>query len=152
MLVTPEELEQLQSTRARMEDEHRSLEEQQKDLELRTKILEEKITIEQLKSDNRSKNEAINQLKTKLDGLEQRLNGMVSGTTTSPIEPEQRPEMPEVTDQETETVSVVSEAPAEETEEDSVTVAAIENPTAQEQEQVGIFNKQHEKKRRKLFY
>jgi hypothetical protein len=152
MLSTPEELEQLQNTRARMEDEHRSLEEQQKNLELRTKILEERIAIEQLKSGNKSKNEAINQLKIKLDGLEQRLNGMVSDTLTSPIEPEQRPETTEVTSHETEAVSVVSEAPAEEIEEDNVTVAALENPTPQEQEQVGIFNKQHEKKKRKLFY
>jgi hypothetical protein len=151
-LSTPEELEQLQTARTRLEEEHQTLEEQQKNLELRTKILEEKITIEELKRDNKSKNEAISQLKSKLDGLDQRLSSMLDTTSAPSFEPKQELVTTEVVDQVTETEAVVTETQTEEHEEDNVTVTALENPAAPEQEEVGFFNKQHEKKKRKLFY
>lgn len=152
-MSTSEELQQLQNRRADLEVESRSLEEQQKDLEERTKILEEKISIEELRNVNKTKQEAIDQLKAKLNELEQRLKN-------TPGKPETH-ESPEETVSEVvsspplpaeEAAAEISELTGEEPEEETVTVTALEEPVVAQEEQLAEnIKRQSEKKKRRLF-
>ena len=67
------ELERLRSVRAEAEAESRTLKETQKSMESRLKILEEKITIEELENNNKTTRNAIVQLESKMKMLENRL-------------------------------------------------------------------------------
>jgi len=67
------ELAKLRSIRAEFEAESRTLKETQKSMESRLKILEEKITIEELENNNKTTRNAIVQLESKMKMLENRL-------------------------------------------------------------------------------
>jgi hypothetical protein len=66
------EFEQLLNEKAALEDESRDLEEEQKQVEMRAKVLCNKI-IQELKNKNDAKREAISQLQSKANELEAQL-------------------------------------------------------------------------------
>ena len=148
-----EEIEQLQNRRTELETESKSLEEQQKDLEERTKILEEKIAIEELRKVNKTKQDAIDQLKAKLDELEQRLKNTSETPESHEPSKETIPEIISSPPLATEEVTTdVAESVGEEPEEETVTVGALEDPmVAQEEELSENLKRQSEKKKRRLF-
>jgi hypothetical protein len=152
-LSKPNEFEKLQTKRAELEAESRSLKEAQKSMEERVLILGEKIAIEELKNNNKTTQEAIAQLESKINGLETKLQ-----------QASQTPETPESAAPAKEPESVTADAPKEETfetaepapegfEEDAVTVTAIEDESLiANQEDLGENIKaQQEKKKRKFF-
>jgi chromosome segregation ATPase len=147
-LSTPRELETLRSIRTELEETSSSLTEKQKNLEERVKVLEENIAIEELKNSNKTAREAISQLESKINGLEQRLK-----------EVSEVPETPKPT---FEIKSDVAAAPEPEQsmlettepaqEEEAVAVAPFEEPMVAGQEEYSEdLKRQHEKKKRKFF-
>jgi predicted nuclease with TOPRIM domain len=72
-LSTSTEMEQLRNEKARLEEESRDLDEELKQLEIHWKILSEKVAIQELKDGNAAKQEAINQLRSKISLLETQL-------------------------------------------------------------------------------
>jgi hypothetical protein len=66
-------MEQLRNEKARLEEESRDLDEELKQLEIHWKILNEKVAIQELKNGNTAKQEAINQLRSKISLLETQL-------------------------------------------------------------------------------
>jgi len=77
-LSTPVEIEQLQNEKTRLEEESRALDEELKQLEIRWKILDEKVAIQELKSENAAKKETISQLESKIGLLETRLEKLLT--------------------------------------------------------------------------
>ena len=145
----PNEYEKLQTKRTELEAQSLSLKEEQKNLEDRVMILEEKIAIEELESNNKVAREAITQLETKLNGLEAKLHGASPMLKTPEVAKEPEPETANVQE---EALEAAGPAP-EEFEEDVVTVTAIEEESLVEnQEGLGENLKaQQEKKKRKFF-
>ena len=137
----PKELERLQTLRAELETESRSLKEEQKNLEDSMIILEERIAVEELKNSNKATRDAISQLEARKSGLETKLKQVL--------------QIPEATapSEKTEEALEPAEATPEEFEEDIVTVTAIDDESlAQDQEELGEnIKKQQEKKKRRLF-
>ncbi len=80
-LSTSLEVEQLQNEKIRLEEESRNLDEELKQLEMRSKILAEKIAIQELKNDNTTKQQTVSQLASKIGMLETRLEKLVLGDT-----------------------------------------------------------------------
>jgi len=148
-LSKPNEYEKLQTKRTELEAQSLSLKEEQKNLEDRVMILEEKIAIEELESNNKVAREAITQLETKLNGLEAKLHGASPMLKTPEVAKEPEPETANVQE---EALEAAGPAP-EEFEEDVVTVTAIEEESLVEnQEGLGENLKaQQEKKKRKFF-
>jgi predicted nucleic acid-binding Zn-ribbon protein len=66
-------MEQLRNEKARLEEESRDLDEELKQLEIHWKVLSEKVAIQELKNGNAAKQEAINQLRSKISLLETQL-------------------------------------------------------------------------------
>jgi hypothetical protein len=75
------EIEQLQNEKTRLEEESHNLDEELKQLEMRSKILAEKIAIQELKNENVTKQQTVSQLASKIGMLETRLEKLVSGDT-----------------------------------------------------------------------
>ena len=69
------QLEQLLNEKTGVEDEARELDEQQKQLKLRVKMLTEKI-IQELKKKNNAKQESVNKLQSKVGELESQLKAL----------------------------------------------------------------------------
>ncbi len=69
------QLEQLMNEKAGVEDEARELDEEQKQLKLRAKMLTEKI-IQELKKKNNAKQESVNKLQSKVGELELQLKAL----------------------------------------------------------------------------
>ena len=69
------QLEQLLNEKTGMEDEARELDEEQKQLKLRAKTLAEKI-IQELRTRNNAKQDAVNKLQNKVGELESQLNSL----------------------------------------------------------------------------
>jgi hypothetical protein len=149
-LSKPNEYEKLQTKRTELEAQSRSLKEEQKNLEDHVMILEEKIAIEELESNNKVAREAIAQLETKLNGLEAKLHGASPMLKTPEAAKEPEPETAKIPEEEAPAES--EPAPAE-FEEDVVTVTAIEEESMVENtEELGENLKaQQEKKKRKFF-
>jgi uncharacterized coiled-coil protein SlyX len=153
-LSEPKELEQLRSKRAELEGESRSLEDEQSDLVNRVKMLEERIAIEELENGNKTKQEAISQLRSKIDELEQRLKNVPIGQQSPRPEPsvEATPPIAEPSEVEEPPAEVTEPVQEEEPEETTVTVTPLEEPMAAEQEESGeSFKRQHDRKKRKFF-
>jgi len=149
----PNEFEKLQTKRAELEAESHSLKEEQKNMEDRTMILEEKIAIEELKNNNKTTREAIAQLETKIGGLETKLQkASQTPETPEPAAPAKEPEPVTANAPKEETLETAEPAP-EEFDEDVVTVTAIEEESlVANQENLGENLKaQQEKKKRKFF-
>ena len=146
------EYEKLQTKRAELEAESRSLKEEQKNMEDRMMILEEKIVIEELKNNNKTTRDAIAQLGTKINGLETKLQQ--TSQTHEPPEPAAPAKEPEpVTADAPKEEAIEAAEPAPEEFADGVTVTAIEEESlVANQENLGENLKaQQEKKKRKFF-
>jgi hypothetical protein len=145
------ELEQLQNRRAELEEESNSLGQQQQNLEIKVKTLEERIRISELENINKTRLEAITQLESKVGELEQRLK---TGGKTESYEStnEAKLEINEAPESAEEVTASVSKTIEEEPEDEVVTVAAIEDPMIVEQEENSEnLKRQNEKKKRKFF-
>ena len=148
-LSTSKELEELRNKKAGLQEESRSLNDKQTNLDERVKVLEEKIAIEELKNNNKAALDAISQLESKLDTLERRLREV----SQEPEVHEQEKPHPLVTEtqQIEETAPVATETAPEDSEEEVITVAAPEEPTIAEQETFTESKSRHDKKKRKFF-
>jgi hypothetical protein len=154
-LSMPKELERLKNTRVKLEEESRSLLEQQKNFEETVNVLEEKIAIEEQKHRNKDSQDAISQLESKIKELEQRLEQTSEVAQSEPkpafkIESEinATPEPEKLTSENVEEKSEVEE----EDENENVTVAPLqETLTVEHEEYRENVEKQREKKRRRLF-
>jgi hypothetical protein len=148
----PKELERLQTLRAELETESRSLKEEQKNLEDSMIILEERIAVEELKNSNKATKDAISQLEARKSGLETKLKQVLQIPEASTPAEEMAPEATAPSEK-TEEALEPAEATPEEFEEDIVTVTAIDDESlAQDQEEFGEnIKKQQEKKKRRLF-
>jgi len=118
-------------------------------LEERTKVLEEKIAIEELKNTNKTTQDSISQLESKICELEKKL-GEVSREPDAqkhePVEPS-----PFEAPQATQTTPETAEPIAEYSEEETFAITAPEEPMMTEPETLGESKKTHEKKKRKYF-
>lgn len=66
--------QELQNIRIGLEEESRSLNEERQKLEEKLKTLRDKVAIEELRRSNQATRDAVSQLKTEINELEQRLN------------------------------------------------------------------------------
>lgn len=73
------QLEQLLNEKTGIEDESRELDEEQRQLKLRAKMLTEKI-IQELKKKNNTKQDTVNKLQSKVGELESQLNSLSVST------------------------------------------------------------------------
>jgi hypothetical protein len=152
-LSKPNEYEKLQTKRTELEAQSLSLKEEQKNMEDRVLILEEKIAIEELNNNNKATREAIAQLETKINGLETKLQKASQiPEPPEPAAPAKEPAPETVNAPKEETLETAEPAP-EDFEADVVTVTAIEEESLVEnQEELGEnLKSQQEKKKRKFF-
>jgi uncharacterized coiled-coil protein SlyX len=77
-MSTLSEIEQLQNEKTRLEEESHSLDEKLKQLDIRWKILNEKVAIQELNNANAAKKETISQLEAKIGSLETRLEKLLT--------------------------------------------------------------------------
>jgi hypothetical protein len=151
------DLEKLQSKRAELEAESRSLREEHKKLEYSIKVLEEQVVIEELSENNKSAKDAITQLEAKLNDLQKRLKQPSQAPQTSPNPAPSPPPQETTTKVEVAAPPEEKEAPPEpdeitleESEDSGVTVTAIdEEALVETQEARG--DKQQEKKKHRFF-
>jgi chromosome segregation ATPase len=144
------ELEKLQTMRAELEAESRSLKEKQKELENSLLALEEKVVIEELKKEkaiieelknrNKAAKDAIAQLETKKKELETKLGQAAQTPAAPPVEKKRAKE-----------ASKPAEAEPEEAEESGVTVTAIEGEALVESPEAPAESPKQEKKKRRFF-
>jgi hypothetical protein len=126
------QLEQLLNEKAGVEEESHELDEEQKQLRLKAKVLAEKI-IQELKKKNNAKQDQINKLQSKVGELENQLNNLsVSGVLGN--------EVNESSGEEEATSEAFDEAM--EPVEDNVTVTEVND------EEMEVDDKQDKKKRR----
>lgn len=151
-MSTSKELEKLRSTRTELEEESRSLIEKQKNLEERVKMLEENIAIEKLKNSNKAAHDAISQLESNINGLEQKLKEVSRAPETPKHAFEIKSKVAAAPEPEQEKPEIVEPTPEETAEEETVTVAPFEEPMVLGQEEYGEnLEKQLEKKKRRFF-
>lgn len=151
------ELEKLQEKRAELEAESHSLKEEQKKLECSIKILEEKVTIEEISDNNKAAKDAISKLETKLFELEKKLKTKPQAPPESPAPPPPKETKTEVSvapekpaEKEPEFVEAAPEEPKENIEESGVTVTAIDDEALVETQEAKS-EKQQEKKKHRFF-
>ena len=115
------QLEQLLNEKTGIEDESRELDEEQKQLKLRAKMLTEKI-IQELKKKNNAKQASVNKLQSKVGELESQLNALSAskGQGESNLGAEGNREVAEATEAFNEEDSVSVTEVAEEVIEESV--------------------------------
>ena len=151
-MSTSKELETLRSTRTKFEEESHSLTEKQKNLEEKVKMLEENIAIEKLKNSNKATSEAISQLESKINGLEQKLKEITKVPEAPKHTFETKSEVAAAPEPEQVKPETVESIPEEAAEEETVTVVPFEEPMVAGQEEYGEnLKKQPEKKKRKFF-
>lgn len=144
-LSNSKELEQLQDRRTKLEEESNSLEQQQRNLDSKVKTLEERIKINELESINKTKREAITQLESRINELEQKLKPQEETKSYESMDQDSLKTTEEVTTTAPETVE---EEPANEV----VDTGVIEDPMLAEQEEFSEnLKRQNEKKKRKFF-
>ena len=131
-MIKLSELEELQKTRTELEEEARSLKEEQQECEERVKLLKEKIAIEELKKSNKLTAEAIYQLKSEIITLNQKLKELSQTNETSLEEVKMEAGLES----------------AKQAEEEIVTAVGFEESVTAQQEESGERKKQEEKKRR----
>jgi len=130
------QLEQLMNEKTGVEEESRHLDEEQRQLKLRAKMLCEKI-IQELKKKNNQKQQSVSQLQSRIGALEAQLNTL----SVSNVLGEKANE-----DGDEEEATDVPEEEMQETEDNAITVNEVDN----EEMTVDIDGKQ-EKKKRKFF-
>jgi hypothetical protein len=141
-LSTSLEMEHLQNEKTRLEEESRALDEELKQLEIRSKILGEKVAIQELKNENDAKKQTVSQLASKIGMLETQLEKLVTGNALKE----------EVATENAENQETLTEAPivSEENhgqDEDTIRIMALDNEeetsenveAKQEKESQGIF-------------
>ena len=129
------QLEQVLNEKQGVEEESRDLDEEQKQLKLKAKVLAEKI-IQELRKKNNAKQQTVNQLQSKVGELENQLNNLsVSGVLGNAADESNGEE---------EAASQTFDEAMEETAEDNVTVTEVD------EEEIEVDGKQ-DKKKRKLF-
>lgn len=74
-------MEQLQTEKTRLLEESQALDKELKQLETRSKILSEKIAIQELRNENTAKKQTISQLASKIGLLETQLEKLTTGNT-----------------------------------------------------------------------
>jgi len=135
-------MEQLQNEKTRLEEESHNLDEELKQLEIRSKILGEKIAIQELKNENDAKKQTISQLASKIGILETRLEKLATGDTLNE----------DATSVNTETQETVTETTnfSEEhgQDEDTIRVMALDN----EEEIIENPEAEQQKENQELFY
>lgn len=149
-LSESKELDELQNRKSELAKESLSLKDKQKNLEETVKVFEEKIAIQELKNSNKSTREAISQLESKIDGLEQRLKE-VSLEPNAPKDESAELQIAGTEDTVEETEPEAEFTPEGSVEEEAITVAPPEQPMTIEQETYGDDKKAHDKKKRKFF-
>jgi hypothetical protein len=131
------QLEQLLNEKASVEDEGHELDEEQRQLKLRAKMLTEKI-IQEIKKRNTNKQETVNTLQSKVNELESQLNSLsapsVLGGTHESVEG----------NGETEEATETYEEEPPETNEDTVSVTEVAD-------EIDVNMDSKEKKKRKFF-
>lgn len=130
------QLEQLLNEKTGVEEESRELDEEQRQLRLKAKVIAEKI-IQELRKKNNAKQQTVNLLQSKVSELENQLNNLsisgVVGDTDNPVD-ESNEEAP----------SETFEEAMEENAEDTVTVTEVN------EEEMEVGDKQ-DKRKRKFF-
>jgi hypothetical protein len=126
------QLEQLLNEKQGVEEESHELDEEQKQLRLKAKVLAEKI-IQELRKKNNAKQQTVNQLQSKVGELENQLNNLsVSGVIGNESNGEE------------EAASETFDEAMQETAEDNVTITEVN------EEEMEVDEKQ-DKRKRKLF-
>jgi hypothetical protein len=136
-LSEQKELEKMQAKRAELEKEARSLKEEQKKLERRILLLEEKLVVENLQNNNKATKDVISQLEARLSELKGKLKQKPQvlespaqpkeTKTKGSISPEKAEEAPEVPEPPKSPEPTEAEAVLEVSEEESITVTAIDD-------------------------
>jgi hypothetical protein len=151
-LSESKELQQLQDRRTGLVEQSCSLTKQRENLEEKVKMLEEKIAIADLENNNKAKLEAITQLESKVNGLEQKLKETLEEPRSLESEGETKSEIVEPQEPTEEMASQTSQAAEEEQEDEVVEVKAIEDPIIAEQEEFAEgLKKENERKKRRFF-
>ncbi len=122
------------------------------------RLLEENIRIEELKKDNKTNNDTISDLKSKIDNLEKRFSELSQPgeNVTPPVEsPQPSQFVPEETkdlsSDETVTEPETETEPEEEHEVEAIAVTELEEPVVEQEVSAQNLKKREEKKRRRLF-
>lgn len=138
------EFEQLLNEKAALEDESRDLEEEQKQVEIRAKVLCNRL-IQDLKNKNNAKREAISQLQSKANELEAQLEKLSAPSILEKagITASENAEKPQSAEDATE----VSEAKPESEVEDAVVVEALDK----EEEMGENLEAEQERKKHRFF-
>ena len=142
MLSETVQFEQMMNEKSSMEEESRHLDEAQKQLKIRAKVLAEKI-IQELRKKNIEKKQAVDQLQSKIGNLEAQLNAL----SVSDIPPAPAIEETAEVKEATETAEPPNEGFAEEMPEtdENVTIAAVE------EEEIEVQESSQERKKHKFF-
>lgn len=130
------QLEQLLNEKSSVEDEGHELDEEQKQLKLRAKVLTEKI-IQELKKKNNAKHNTVNDLQSTVSELENQLNSLTISSIENTNEPTENNE-------ETNEINQTFEESPQEITDDTVSVTEVA-----EELEVGMDPK--DRKKRKFF-
>jgi uncharacterized protein (DUF3084 family) len=117
-MSTSIEFERLRSEKSRLEEESRNLDSRLQQLETQSKLLNEKIAIQELKNENAAKQEAISQLESKIGFLETQLKKLLTGGS---LEKEDSAEKQEVRKE-----GVDASGEEQEKDEDTITVTMLD--------------------------
>lgn len=147
-MSTSAEIEQLHSEKARLEEESRHLDEELKRLEAHWKALEEKVAIKELKKGNIAKQEAINQLRSKISTMETQLEKF-STTNFPKNEATTLPEKVHAQQFVKETLETPEGSPEKDEDDDTITITALDS---EEQIKKTLESEQREKKKEGLFF
>jgi TolA-binding protein len=152
-LDASKELEELQSKKAKLEDESRALKAEQTNLEQRIRVLEGRVAVEMLKNNNKIAREAVLQLESKLNELEQRLKHVTQAPQAAEHSKETVTKAHEASAseprKEAKTGRTTSQEP-ERQKEGAVTVTALVGSTAVQEAKEKLETRSEKKKRRFL--
>lgn len=142
----------MQNRRTGLVEQSCSLTKQRENLEEKVKMLEEKIAIADLEDNNKAKLEAITQLESKVNELEQKLKETLEEPRSLESEGETKSEIVEPQEPTEEMASQTSQVAEEEQEDEAVEVKAIEDPIIAEHEEFAEgLKKENERKKRRFF-
>jgi uncharacterized coiled-coil protein SlyX len=153
-LDASKELEELQSKKAKLEDESRALKAEQTNLEQRIRVLEGRVAVEMLKNNNKIAREVVSQLESKLNELEQRLKHVTQAPQAADHSKETVPKAHEASSSEPrkETVKTgrTMSQELERQKEGAVKVTALAGSTAVQEAKENLETRSQKKKRRFL--
>jgi chromosome segregation ATPase len=147
------EIERLRAKRAELEAELRFLKDTKNNLENQVSVLEERIIIEELESENKAKQNTVIQLQSKMTQLENRLKA-ISQTQDSFTPQKETPRKVAATPLPKTAETHETDKPAsDESQEEIIVVEGIDSESLFEEQEEAAENteKQQEKKKRKFF-